>query len=88
MSPLLQRRISGLIAFGVLTAVATVLISPAVPSAPTLLPVLSALFRVGLTIICSDVVVRMQSLLVLSGSAEPTGPAALEFVTSGLPLRR
>lgn len=89
MRPLLQSRFFEVIALAVLIAIAAVLISPAVPSAPTVLPV-SALLLLGLIIVCSHAPVRMRwPVLALLGPAEPTGPAAgLEFVTAGLPLRR
>jgi hypothetical protein len=88
VSHLIQRRISGLIALGVLLAIAGVLISPAVPSAPTLLPV-SGLFLLGLVVLCYGAVARMQwRMVALLGAAEPTGPAARDFVSFGLPLRR
>ncbi|HYN15874.1 MAG TPA: hypothetical protein VES66_08815 [Terriglobales bacterium] len=89
MPPLLQNRVSGLVALAVLIAIAGVLISPAVPCTPTLLPV-SALLLVGLIIVCFYAAARMRwPALELLSPAEPTGPAAgLEFVTAGLPLRR
>jgi hypothetical protein len=78
-----------MIALAVLVAIAGVLISPAVPSAPTLLPV-SALLLVGLIIVCSHAAVGTRwPILAFSGPAEHTAPAAgLEFVAAGLPLRR
>ena len=87
-SLLLDNRISGLVALAVLIAIAGVLISPAVPSAPTLLPV-SALLLVGLIIVCSHAAVRMRwSVLVLLWHAESISLApSLEFVTATRPLR-
>ncbi len=84
-----ESRISGLVALVVLTAIAGVLISPAVPSAPTLLPV-SALLLAGLIIVSFDVAVHMRwPLPVLLAAAEETGLAAgRELATAGLPLRR
>jgi hypothetical protein len=89
MGPVLQSRIVGSIALAVLIAIAGVLISPAVPSAPTLLPV-SALFLVGLVVVSYHAVVRMRwPVLAVLASAEATGKAAgLEFVRASLPLRR
>ena len=87
-SLLLKNRISALVALAVLIAIAGVLISPAVPSAPTLLPV-SALLIVGLIIVCSHVAVHVRwPVLVLLERAEPISPAAsLEFVIAARPLR-
>jgi hypothetical protein len=86
LSPLLQNRVSGLVALAVLIAIAGVLISPMVPSAPTLLPV-SVLLLVGLIVVCSHAVVRMR-WLELVGCAEPISPAALlEFAIPARPLR-
>ncbi len=88
LSPLLQNRVSGLVALAVLIAIAGVLISPTVPSAPTLLPV-SMLLLVGLIVVCSHAVVRMRwPALELVGRAEPISLAApLEFAITARPLR-
>jgi hypothetical protein len=88
MCPPVQSRISRLLALAVLIALASVLISPAVPSAPTLLPV-SGLLLVGLIVVSYYAALRMRwPVLTLLASAEPTGPAAgLGFVTASLPLR-
>jgi len=85
---LLKNRISALVALAVLIAIAGVLISPAVPSAPTLLPV-SALLLVGLIIVCSHAAVHVRwPLRVLLKRAELISLAAsLEFVTAARPLR-
>ena len=87
-SLLLEKRISALVALAVLIAIADVLISPAVPSAPTLLPV-SALLLVGLIIISSHAAVHVRCPLpVLLKRAELISPtASLEFVTAARPLR-
>ncbi|HVP50676.1 MAG TPA: hypothetical protein VMT05_01080 [Terriglobales bacterium] len=89
LSSLLESRISGLVALAVLIAIAGVLISPAVPSAPTLLPV-SVLLLAGLIVISFDVAVRARwQLLALLCTAEEIGLAAgREFASAGLPLRR
>ncbi len=81
-----QRR---LLALAVLIAIAAVLISPAVPSAPTLLPV-SALLLVGVVVIAFYPAVRKdRPLMAMLSHAQPISPAAgLECVTAGLPLRR
>jgi hypothetical protein len=88
LSPLLLNRVSGLVALAVLIAIAGVLISPTVPSAPTLLPV-SVLLLVGLIVVCSHAVVRMAwPALELVGRAEPISLAALlEFAITARPLR-
>jgi len=78
-----------LLALAVLIAVAAVLISPAVPSAPTLLPV-SALLLVGIIVIASHAAMRMDRpvIAVLSHAQSALPGAGLGFVTAGLPLRR
>jgi hypothetical protein len=88
LSPLLLNRVSGLVALAVLIAIAGVLISPTVPSAPTLLPV-SVLLLVGLIVVCSHAVVRMPwPALELVGRAEPISLATpLEFAITARPLR-
>lgn len=87
--PLLQNRVSGLVALAVLIAIAGVLISPMVPSAPTLLPA-SVLLLVGLIAVCSHAVVGMRwPALEHVGRAEPISPATpLEFAITARPLRR
>jgi hypothetical protein len=78
-----------LLALAVLIAIAAVLISPAVPSAPTLLPV-SALLLAGVIVIASHADMRRdRPVIAVFSYAQPISPAVgLEFVTAGLPLRR
>jgi hypothetical protein len=85
----IESQMCEVVALAILVAIAGVLISPAVPSAPTLLPV-SALFLLGFINLCSHAAVRAPwPVRTLLGSAEPiTLGAAVEFVTAGLPLRR
>jgi len=87
--PLLEKQLSGLVALAVLIAIAGVLVSPAVPSAPTLLPV-GVLLLAGLIIASFDVAVHTPGpLLALLGTAEEIGLAAgRKFASAGLPLRR
>lgn len=84
-----HRRVLGLLALAVLIAIAAVLISPAVPSAPTVLPV-SAWLLVGIMVMASFAAVPTDRCLVtVLSQLHPTSPdASLEFVTAGLPLRR
>ena len=84
-----HRRVLGLLALAVLIAIAAVLISPAVPSAPTVLPV-SAWLLVGIMVMASLAAVPADRSVVIGLSQpHPTSPgAALELVTAGLPLRR
>jgi 4-hydroxybenzoate polyprenyltransferase len=84
----LQNRISGLVALAVLIAIASVLISPAVPSTPTLPPV-SALLLVGLIMVCSHAPVpKRRPVVALFGGAEAISLAAwLGFATAARALR-
>lgn len=89
LRPHSESRIGEFVALAILVAIAGVLISPAVPSAPTLLPV-SALLLFGLINRCSHAAVRARwpvRTLLCSVERIARG-AALEFVTAGLPLRR
>jgi hypothetical protein len=88
MLPLLDSRISGLVASAVLIAIAAVLISPAVPSAPTLLP--ASVLLLGVAVIAFYPAVRRNHpVIAVLSHAQPISPiAGLEFVTAGLPLRR
>lgn len=88
MPLLVDSRISGLVASAVLIAIAAVLISPAVPSAPTLLPASALLL--GVVVIAFYPAVRRDRPLmaVLSHSRTMVPAAGLEFVTAGRPLRR
>lgn len=89
VSPPLQRRISAAVALAMLIAIAGVLISPAVPSAPTLLP-LSGLFLLGFVVFPYDAAVRMRwPTFARLGLAEPCrSGTGLDFVAAGLSLRR
>ena len=89
LRPHFDKHPSGFVALAVLTAIAGVLISPAVPSAPTLLPV-SVLLLAGLIIASFDVALHTPGpLLALLGTAEEIGLAAgREFASAGFPLRR
>ena len=89
MRPYLRNRIVGLIALAVLVAIASVLISPAVPSAPTLLPV-SGLFLIGLVILAYHPAAcfRRAVLAVVGFAKPPVRAAKLEFVRASLPRRR
>lgn len=86
MCAVAQRR---LLALAVLIAIAAVLISPAVPSAPPLLPV-SALLLVGIIVIAFHAAVRLDRPVMagLSPARSASPGAGLGFVTAGLPLRR
>jgi hypothetical protein len=77
-----------LLALSVLMAIAAVLISPAVPSAPTLLPV--SVLLLGVVVIAFYPAGSRDHLLmaVLSHSRTMVPAAGLEFVTAGRPLRR
>ncbi|HYY68595.1 MAG TPA: hypothetical protein VE734_02600 [Terriglobales bacterium] len=88
MCSALRIRVSRLVALALLIAIAGVLISPAVPSAPTLLPV-SGLLLVGLIVVFYHSALRMRwPRLALPGPADPILLAAeLEFVTARRPLR-
>jgi hypothetical protein len=85
----IERRIYRLIALAILIAIAAVLISPAVPSAPTLLPV-GTLLLLGPILVCSHALVRARRQLgaLLYLPQRNTLAASLEFVSTGLPLRR
>jgi len=86
--PQCRHCVLAIIAASVLIAIAGVLISPAVPSAPTLLPV-SALVLVGIIVLAARVIVGTRHvLLVLNHPALmfPV-PESLLFA-AGLPLRR
>ena len=84
----LQNRVSELLALAVLIAIAGVLISPAVPSAPTLLPV-SSLFLAGLIFVCSHATVSRQGpvLSLLEHTEASSLAAPLLFATAARPLR-
>lgn len=84
----LQNRVSALVALAVLIAIAGVLISPAVPSTPTLLPV-SAMFLVGVIIVCSHAALGMRwPTLLLLGRAKALSLAApFTFATAARSLR-
>lgn len=85
----LQSVIVGLIALAVLIALAGVLVSPAVPSAPTLLPI-NGLFLIGLVVLAYHAAARKPgAVLAVIGSAKPAARlAGLNFVCTSLPLRR
>ena len=85
----IARQISRLLALAILVSIAAVLISPAVPSAPTLLPVATVLL-LGLILVRSPALVRAQRWLpTLRRAWERTSPdASLAFVSTSLPLRR
>jgi len=85
----IERRICRLLALAILIAIAAVLISPAVPSAPTLLPVATFLL-LGLILVCSHALMGAQSWLqALRCVLERTTPdASLALVSPGLPLLR
>ena len=84
-----ERRICRLISLTILVAIAAVLVSPAVPSAPTLMPVGTVLL-LGLMLVCSHAVLRawgpLPARLLATGSL--TFSDSLDFVSPGLPLRR
>jgi len=84
-----HRRVLGLLALAVLIAIAAVLISPAVPSAPTVLPV-SAWLLVGIIVMASLAAVATdRSVVTVLSQPHPTSLAArVESVTVALPLRR
>jgi hypothetical protein len=77
-----------LLALVILTAIAAVLISPAVPSAPTLLPV--SAFVLGIMAMACLVVVRMgwPTLGIFHQARPQCAAVALDFATGGHPLRR
>jgi len=77
-----------MVALAVLIAMAGVLVSPAVPSTPTSLPV-SALLLAGLIIVCSLAAARVRwPALEPLGRAGPLSPATpLAFATAARPLR-
>jgi len=85
----IERRVCRLIALAILLAIAAVLISPAVPSAPTLLPV-GMLLLLGLILVCFHAVLSSQR--PLPARLLPIGVVtfcdSLDFVGAGLPLRR
>lgn len=83
------RRVLGLLALAVLIAIAAVLISPAVPSAPTVLPV-SAWLLVGIMVMASLAAVPKDRFVVtVLSQRHPASPGPrLESVTAALPLRR
>jgi len=79
----------GLLALAVLIAIAAVLISPAVPSAPTVLPV-SAWLLVGIMVMASLAAVPTDRCVVtVLSQPHPASPGPRrESVTAALPLRR
>lgn len=83
-----HRRLLGLFALAVLIAMAAVLISPAVPSAPTVLPV-SAWLLVGIMVVAFLAAVPTDHCVVtLLSQLHPGSPGLrLEAVMAALPLR-
>jgi hypothetical protein len=83
-----HRRVLGLLALAVLIAIAAVLISPAVPSAPTVLPV-SAWLLLGIMVMSSLAAIPADcSAVTMLSLPHPTSPGArLDSVTAALPLR-
>jgi hypothetical protein len=77
-----------MVALAVLIAIAGVLISPAVPSAPTLLPV-SGLLLIGLIVVSGYTALRIRwpRIALLRPAAPIMLAAELEFMIAIRPLR-